>query len=473
MGHLQRPSTPHLDLIPHFEPVGVIVGLGYDGALRALALAIVLCTGCTTIEQAFTCRADMECVDGAVTGSCEATRFCSFPDGKCSSGKRYGKFAGDGLGGVCVGDEPGDAGAPSCGEVDDPCCAGASCARAGLKCGASSMRCEGCVIALAVGDAHACALKRADGTVWCWGKNDHGQLGDGSTNDRPAAVQVKDDRGVPLGSIIQIVAGANHTCAVQSSAGTSYCWGDDSNGQLGYGGNAAVNKIPSPTQLGPTVTLTAGSRHTCGVAMGTNTVWCWGANDVGQLGSPGNPSGASAPVPTVDKAGQLTATVLGSGTTHSCAIRTDGTLWCWGSNVSGELGDGTTAATGDPVQVSAIGTHARSMSGGAHFSCALIDDGSVVCFGQNDHGQCGQPSGSPVLVPTTVGFDAATAVAAGGAPACARRDSGARLQCWGNDATPMLQRTAAGAIAIGATDRCVAGAADVQCSATNPRLACP
>jgi alpha-tubulin suppressor-like RCC1 family protein len=438
--------------------------------LRALALALVLVSGCTAIEHAFTCGADVECVDGTVQGYCEATRFCSFPDSGCSGGRRYGDLAGRGLGGICVGEEPGDGGVPNCGSVDDRCCAGNMCTSP-LACNATSMRCDGCVKALALGDAHGCALQQ-NGNVYCWGKNDHGQLGDGSTSDRPAAVPVRDSVGVPLANIIQITAGANHTCAVQSGDGTSYCWGDDSAGQLGHGGSSAVNPIPSPTQLGPTLTLSAGARHTCGIARATNTVWCWGANDAGQLG-PGAPASASAPVPTVDKAGQLKGTALGSGATHSCAIRSDRTLSCWGSNVSGELGDGSTGAVGGPSQVTVIGTHATAVVGGAHFTCALTDAGSVVCFGQNDRGQCGQAASDPLLVPMPVGFDVATSVAAGGAQACARRDGGSRLQCWGNDLAPMQLRLGAGAIAVSAADRCVAGAADVQCTATQPRLSCP
>jgi alpha-tubulin suppressor-like RCC1 family protein len=387
------------------------------------------------------------------------------------SGRRYGDLAGDGLGRVCVGDEPGDLGAPSCGSVDDPCCPGSKCASR-LSCDNGSMRCQGCVKALALGAAHGCALEY-DGSVWCWGKNDHGQLGDGTTDDKPAAVRVHLASDLPLPKIAQITAGANHTCGVEPGGGASWCWGDDSSGQLGHGGSNPINPVPSQTQLGPSLTVVAGAHHTCGIANSSNTVWCWGLNDVGQLGSGSIGGSVNAPVPTVDKSGQLKANALGSGETHSCAIRTDGTLWCWGSDDAGELGDGSKGSPRGPVQVPVLGTHAQKVAGGAHFSCALTDDGSVVCFGQNDRGQCGQKAGDPVVVPTTVGFDAATSVAAGGAQACARRDTGSRLQCWGNDSAPMQLGLGAGAIAVSAADRCVAGAADIQCTASNPRLSCP
>src|SRR5207302_10211222 len=119
----------------------------------------------------------------------------------------------------------------------------------------------GCIQALALGDAHGCAL-RTDGTAACWGKNDHGQLGNGTTGDAAAATAVLDDHGAPLVGLSAIVAGAAHTCALAGN-GTSLCWGDDSAGQLGRGGSAAINPVPMPAALSAIAAIGAGARHTC------------------------------------------------------------------------------------------------------------------------------------------------------------------------------------------------------------------
>jgi alpha-tubulin suppressor-like RCC1 family protein len=231
--------------------------------------------------------------------------------------------------------------------------------------------------------------------------------------------------------------------------------------------------VPAPVALGPTLAIAAGANHTCGIAKTNSGVYCWGANDVGQTGTGIDAGTVSGPNPTLEGAIQIKGTALGSGDSHTCAIRDDKTLWCWGSDVSGELGDGSKAPSRGPVQVTNIGTHARQVVGGSHFSCAVTDDGTVLCWGKNDHGQCGQTQPATIDVPMMVSFDAATAIAAGGAQACARRDVGSRLQCWGNDAAPAQIGVGAGAIAVSAADRCVAGAAAIQCTASNPRLSCP
>jgi len=231
----------------------------------------------------------------------------------------------------------------------------------------------------------------------------------------------------------------------------------------------------------PIGSIAAGGRHTCAsisAAGGTSQflVWCWGANDAGQLASPSSPSGKNMPVAAVDKAGvQLLGTTLSAGLGHTCMLKMDGTSWCWGSDTMGELGDGATAAASAPVQVAAIGTHARSLAAGSHFTCALLDDGTVSCFGQNDHAQSGQPDGAPVAVATSVGLAGGTTIAVGATLGCGRL-TGARLDCWGNDATvaEVTSRSGSvGAVAVGASDRCTASASSVDCVVANPRVSCP
>jgi hypothetical protein len=451
--------------------------LGWADDMRALLLLAL--AGCTPIEHAFVCHGDSSCVDGVRKGTCEPSGWCSFPDAICPSGSRYGAFAGGGLSHQCVGPggddggTQGDGGQSLC-PIGDPCCSGMTCA-APLSCKGGV--CQGCVLQLALGDNHGCALK-ADSTIWCWGANDHGQLGDGTTTTRPAAVQVVDDHGVALGGFVAVTAGANHTCGLGSS-GVALCWGDGTDGQLGIGTNLAVNGVPMAVGVQPIGSIAAGGRHTCASiatagGMSAFLVWCWGANDSGQLASPSNPSGKNMPVAAVDKAGvQLLGTTLTGGLGHTCMLKLDGTSWCWGSDTMGELGDGATAAQNTPVQVAAIGTHALALAAGSHFTCALRDDGTVDCFGQNDHAQSGGPDGAPVAVATSVGLSGATSVAAGTTVGCSRL-GGARLDCWGADATVAEVKTSdVGAIAVGATDRCSASAASIDCLVAKPRLSCP
>jgi alpha-tubulin suppressor-like RCC1 family protein len=403
--------------------------------VRALALLFVV-GGCTPIPRAFRCAQSSQCVNGGVAGSCEANGWCSFPDASCTStGRRYGQYVGDGLAGMCIVE-------PAVG---------------------------GCVAQLALGAAHGCAL-RSDGTLACWGKNDHGQLGTGATSDAAAASAVVDDHGVPLASLSAVVAGDAHTCAMATN-GTVSCWGDDSAGQLGRGGSAAVNAVPMLVPLSSVAAIAAGARHTC-AALTTGAVWCWGANDGGQLGQAPS-AGSSMPVEVVDRAGQaLDAIALAAGATHSCAIARNHALVCWGSDGSGELGDGASATTNLPVQAMALGTHVTQAAAGDRFSCALGDDAHVSCFGANDRGQAGQSPGSAVPVPTALALDLVTAVAAGGAQACARRSGGA-LSCWGDGATVMPALDAVGAIAVGANDICAAHAGAIDCLVFgDPRLAC-
>ncbi|HEX9103409.1 MAG TPA: hypothetical protein VF997_14455, partial [Polyangia bacterium] len=171
--------------------------------------------------------------------------------------------------------------ADSCGAIGEACCAGTSACQAGLTCSTGGI-CVGCVAALAVGNGHACALVR-DGSVACWGANDHGQLGNGGTGSAAAAVAVVDDHGVPLGGIGAIAAGDNHTCALRADK-TVVCWGDDSAGQLGRGAApSTVNPVPAPPALTTIAAIAAGRQHTC-AALDSGAVWCCGANDGGQLG---------------------------------------------------------------------------------------------------------------------------------------------------------------------------------------------
>jgi alpha-tubulin suppressor-like RCC1 family protein len=401
--------------------------------MRALAV-VLLVAGCTPIERAFHCTSSAQCVNAGAQGTCEPTGWCSFPDPVCMvSGRRYGTLVGDGLASQCVNQE-----VP-----------------------------VGCVSAMALGDAHGCAL--IDGGVQCWGKNDHGQLGNGTTNDAAAAGAVLDDHGAPLMNLTAVATGAAHSCALTPNQ-TIVCWGDDSSGQLGLGGSAAANPVPSPAAITTVVAIAAGAHHTC-VALMSGAVWCWGANDAGQLGST-PPTGSNMPVEVVRAGLALDAVGVTAGATHSCALLRDHSMVCWGSNTDGELGNGATATTSPPVAVSVLGPHVTSAAGGLHFGCAVDDGAHVSCWGRDDVGQAGGTT-PMVAVPTAISIDLVAAVSTGATRACARRSDG-QLFCWGDGSAPAKISDGIGAFAVGPADQCSARGNTVTCTAFgDPHVTCP
>ncbi len=194
---------------------------------------------------------------------------------------------------------------------------------------------------LTLGTTHSCAL-HADGGVYCWGYNHRGQAG-GQNN-----MHVWPNRIADLAPAISVAAGANHTCAV-TQAGDVYCWGEGSKGQLG---NGARLQSPSPVKVqfqGTTkaVRVVAGGQHTCAIDT-QRRVWCWGDNSKGQLGGEIFDADRVQPYPVSNLTDVLT---VSAGNEHTCAVRTNGTAWCWGENGVGQLGDGTKVERNKPAQV--------------------------------------------------------------------------------------------------------------------------
>jgi len=232
------------------------------------------------------------------------------------------------------------------------------------------------VVNISSGYYHNCAIKR-DGTVWCWGYNLYGQLGDGTRNDRYTPVQVQG-----LSNVVQIALGNAHSCALKSD-GTVYCWGYNYFGQLGDG---TTDNRYTPVQvqgLSNVVQIALGAHHSCALKS-DGTVWCWGANYVGQLGD-GTTDDRYTPVQVQ---GLSNVVQIALGGYHSCALKSDGTVWCWGGNYWGQLGDGTTDERYTPVQVVGI-NNAIHISSGFEHSCALLSNGTIYCWGRNDFGQLG------------------------------------------------------------------------------------
>ena len=311
----------------------------------------------------------------------------------------------------------------------------------GYQCHEGWLRCEaGCCQALSVatGWYHTCAIlaqpPATSGQLKCWGANDQGQLGrdDQLYQDSPVPVDVA---GLASG-VTQVAAGAFHTCAVQN--GAPYCWGMNDRGQVGggttqpkYDYRQAVVNVPS----GGFSRLAPGGRHTCAFK-GTGEVFCWGANDRGQLGQ-GAADGNTHQVP-LQVASLAGVTAMASGRYHSCAA-TGGAVRCWGANDFGQIGNGLSGiGSNEPLPVtSGSFTGALALAAGNEFSLAIAagaPDPQLWGWGANAFAQLGldpppDTQVSPVLATISV---KPTAVVAGRAHTCAlKADAGGSLKCFG------------------------------------------
>jgi len=278
---------------------------------------------------------------------------------------------------------------------------------------------------LVAGGTHSCVLA-PDGTILCWGGNDRGQLGVGSTARKSAPSHVSSD--VPFA---QVTAGISDACAVARS-GAAYCWGDNAYGQLGDSG-ATAQSVPARVAGGHTFRMVAtGTTHSCALAP-TGDVWCWGRNLYGQLGS-GSTQDQTVPVRVESSAHFVALTV---GWNHSCALDDVGHASCWGQNASGQLGDGTTIVRAVPVAVGG-GLLFRAIAAGGSHTCALTVEGEAYCWGRNAVGQLGTGDGRdhtlPAKVPASVPF---TVIAAGGVHSCGLTRSG-DAWCWGRNSYGQL-----------------------------------
>jgi len=278
---------------------------------------------------------------------------------------------------------------------------------------------------IATGLAHSCRVED-DQTVSCWGRNNFGQLGDGTTEDRHRAVRVPG-----LNQIVQIVAGRTHTCALRDT-GRIFCWGENSSGQLG---NGATVDSPTPVRvrsLPGVVQISAGAEHSCALRENGNA-HCWGRNEFGQLGD-----GTTINRTThVRVSGMNRVTQIEAGGGHSCVLRDTGRVFCWGRNISGQLGDATTTNRLTPVRVAALTRVTQIATGGSH-SCGLRDTGAVFCWGNNGAGQLGNGGTTNRLRPVrTSNLSRVAQITAGGAHSCGLRDNG-RVFCWGNNGSGRL-----------------------------------
>jgi alpha-tubulin suppressor-like RCC1 family protein len=305
------------------------------------------------------------------------------------------------------------------------------------------------LIQIAVGDTDACALA-STGTAYCWGSNQDGELGNGTTTSSSVPVAVSTSGVLAGQSLTQIAAGDGYTCAVASS-GAAYCWGLNSWGGLGDG-SYADSSVPVAVSTSGVlagralVQITAASfGHTCALDS-AGAAYCWGINSDGEIGT-GSASAAGSNVPVaVSTSGVLagkTLTQIGTGEFHTCALASTGAAYCWGLNSAGELGNGSTTDASAPVPVTTSGVLAGKTltqigTGGGNYTCAVDTAGASYCWGANVNGGLGNGGTASSTVPvavTTSGVlagKALTQVGFGYYHTCAQDAAGAAY-CWGDN----------------------------------------
>lgn len=302
------------------------------------------------------------------------------------------------------------------------------------------------------GSDHSCALVKS-GSVYCWGANTVGQLGDGTGTNSSKAVLVKSDAATTLTNVVAITAGGIHTCVITKS-GLAYCWGGNGDGQLGNN-NLAVTASDYPVQvlldnglpLTTVSTISAGNYHVCATTK-AGLAYCWGDNVLGQLGTHSyDDKDAATQVLDATIGNQPLTNVTGINTKllHTCATRKTGTVACWGNNSDGQLGDGSTETRNSAVTVEipnptdAPLTNIQQVSVGAAFTCATSKSGAIVCWGKNTDGQLGDTTNMDSSTAATqvkllggVALTGMRHVSAGLSHACALSKTGV-FYCWGDN----------------------------------------
>ena len=487
-------------------PIGGSPVCNPDGSCDYVCTGALLKCGGECIACSAPANAIPACVQGACGFACNSsTRLCPAapggaptcqPEGDASCGPTCapcpGPAAGPGRGvcqagpaigaGTCalVCDAGNHACGPSCFADDDaascgascqvcsapanasPLCTGGACA---FACNPGWMRCaDGCcrAEAVAAGGEFACAILD-DGGVRCWGANDRGQLGDGSTLYRPVPVDVAGLPGAPSRALT-IAAGWSHACAVVSQGGQVFCWGDNTTGELGPAATGPFSPLPVPVTGvfgvpapafpwspppvaaggGVSGTPPANFGHSCAAASGG--LVCWGANGSGQLGDGSTLQSATPRVVS----GISAASSVAAGERHTCAV-SGGALRCWGANGSGQLGDGTTTASSTPRAVTTTSFPAGLPTFAAAArasSCAIVGTpAALFCWGDNAEGQVTTSPPPPAtqltpVAPSLGGGFSPGFVAAGRAHVCGLEPGSNTIKCFGANGQSQLSGAA-------------------------------
>lgn len=303
---------------------------------------------------------------------------------------------------------------------------------------------------VALGAFFTCAVTTGD-TVRCWGDNGQGQLGYGDTKTRGDTGGKLSVGDVSVGApVAHVATGQHHTC-VLTKLGTVRCWGANTHGQLGYGdtkprGDSGGTLSVSDVAVGGTVVqIAAGAEHTCAVLAG-GALRCWGMNELGQLGYgdtiPRGTAGGVLSVSDIAVGGPVAQVV--AGLTHTCALLTDGKVRCWGWNQYGQLGYGDQQTRGDKGGTLSVGdvnlgARAVQIAAGLAHNCAVLETGNVRCWGYNNYGQLGygdvdhhgSTGGKLSVGDVTVGAKVLQ-IATPALHTCALLVGG-KVRCWGNN----------------------------------------
>lgn len=310
-------------------------------------------------------------------------------------------------------------------------------------------------VRVSAGANYTCAITPTTGRVFCWGLNNRGQLGTGSTVDdlsTPTAIRIpRRPLNERITSFIDISAGYQHACALTTD-GKIFCWGDNVHSQLGAD-TPDFTRVPRLVQWPfasaiPTTfqQLSAGGDHTCALAAGK--VYCWGGGAGGQLGNGMNPISSSVPM-SVSLPRKVTQ--VSAGWLHTCALTDAGEVYCWGVNNHGQLGDGTKTIRNSPVKIDSTLAFVSISAGMGFHTCGVAKNGQAYCWGFNDRGQMGNGTvgGEDSLVPSAVvdvkGF---ASISAGERHNCAKKSSdisfppnlpaAEQVYCWGTNASGEL-----------------------------------
>jgi len=278
---------------------------------------------------------------------------------------------------------------------------------------------------VSTGAVDAC-VRTPSGDAFCWGDNGTGMLGDGTYHDRKFPVPV-----VRLEHhVAEVQAGWDHSCAVTTRGGV-LCWGHNGDGELGDGTNHARSEPAFVAGMNDGFTqVSLGFDSACALST-AGGVECWGYNGNGQLGD-GTRQTRTTPVGVLGLSSGVQAVT--AGWDHTCALTTGGAVQCWGQNANGELGDGTRTDRLEPVDVVGLSSGVAAVSAGFDQTCALLDDGSVQCWGQNATGEVGDGTTTLRVRPVNVVglVDGVASISAGYNHTCAVTTDGGAV-CWGGN----------------------------------------
>ncbi len=285
-------------------------------------------------------------------------------------------------------------------------------------------------LSVSANNSHTCAIKN-DGSLWCWGAGGQGQLGAGNTTSRSYPVRESSNAT----NWVSVSNGGSHACALKNNA-SLWCWGVGTQGQLGTGN---TGQQTSPTREVSNATnwanVSAGNSYTCAVK-NDGSLWCWGTGGSGRLGT-GDNNQQNSPIREISNANNWSH--VSAGNAHTCAVKSDGSLWCWGYNYYGGLGIGNTDQKSSPTREISNANDWNSVSTGAYHTCAIKTDSSLWCWGFGSNGQLGAGNTIDQNRPTREASNATDwiNVSAKGNYTCAVKSNGS-LWCWGMGSSGQL-----------------------------------